>query len=123
MKTLALILSLIITLTTFNANATSDFHKGKPEKNKEQKLKSAVDRQVNKHIFYPTQGDEKNIEGNANVMLQVMPKGDVNVVLIQSGNPLVKKFIEKQVKKMKVDSNEVVAGQIFKYRFVFRAKE
>ena len=123
MKTLALALSLLITFVSFTADASNELHKGKPEKNKEQKLKTAVDRQVNKHIFYPVQGEEKNLEGKADVMLQVMPHGDVNVVLILSGNPLVKKFIEKQVKKMKVDSKEVVAGEIFKYRFVFRAKE
>lgn len=123
MKKLALALSLIMSLQSFQTFAMTDFQKGKPEKSKEQKLKTSVDRQVNKHIFYPNQGEEKNMEGKADVMLRVLPKGDVNVVLIQSGNPLVKRFIEKQVKKMKVDSKEVVAGEIFRYRFVFRAKE
>ncbi len=56
-------------------------------------------------------------------MLEVMPKGDIQVVLIQSGNPLVKNFIECQVKKMKVNTDEVIVGEIFKNRFVFKAKE
>ena len=55
-------------------------------------------------------------------MLQVLPEGDVQVVLIQTRNPLVKKFIENQVKKMKIDKAEVVTGQILKYRFVFKAR-
>lgn len=57
------------------------------------------------------------------MMLEVMPKGDIQVVLIQSGNPLVKNFIECQVKKMKVNTDEVIVGEIFKNRFVFKAKE
>jgi len=121
LKALTILIALIISVTGINANASTHSDNGKPVQNKDQKLKHFVDRQVNKHIFYPEQGSEKNLEGNADVMLQVLPKGDVNIVLIQSGNPSVKRLIEKQVKKMKVDSNEVVAGQILKYRFVFKA--
>jgi hypothetical protein len=36
---------------------------------------------------------------------------------------VMKKFIERQVSKMKVNKQEVVAGEIFKYRLVFKAKE
>lgn len=123
MKALALSIAMIISVLNMNAGINTTNNKGRKPNSKEQSLKASVDRQVSKHVFYPVQGESKNIEGKADVMLQILPEGDVRVVLIQTANPLVKKFIEKQVKKMKVDKNEVVAGEIFKYRFVFRAKE
>jgi outer membrane biosynthesis protein TonB len=123
MKALTITFAIILSVFNLSASNTDVYNKGRKPKDKAQEMKASVDQQINKHIFYPTQGNEKNLEGKADVMLQVLPQGDVQVVLIQSGNPLVKKFIEKQVRKMKIDKNEVVAGEIFKYRFVFRAKE
>jgi len=122
MKALALTLALIVSIFTANASDAGINKKGKRAKSKTEQLKAAVTSQVNKHIFYPVQGESKNIEGQADVMFQVMPAGDVQVVLIQTKNPLMKKFIENQAKKMKVGKDEYVAGEIFKYRFVFKAK-
>lgn len=85
-------------------------------------LKDAVTAQVNRHFFYPVNDGEQSVEGQADVMLQVMPQGDMQIILIQTKNPLIRKFVEQQVKKMKVDKDEVVAGEIFKYRLVFKAR-
>ncbi|MFM9986471.1 MAG: hypothetical protein ACKVOK_14625 [Flavobacteriales bacterium] len=118
MKALAATLALFIATLTMNANGNGILNKGKEKKNT---FREAVTRQINKHLFFITEDGQK-VEGNADVMLQVMPEGDVHVVLIQTKNPLVKKFIENQVKKMKIDKAEVVTGQILKYRFVFKAR-
>ncbi|MBX7051038.1 MAG: hypothetical protein K1X54_03285 [Flavobacteriales bacterium] len=120
MKALAISLLLMISVMQVNAGVlTSDKRKPR-EVNKEQTLKNALDKQVSRHIYYPSQ--EESMEGKADVMLQMMPEGDVQVVLIQTANPLMKKFIERQAKKMKVDKQDAVAGQIFRYRIVFIAK-
>ncbi len=118
MKALAMTLALIVSAMTMNANSNSIFKKGKEKKTT---FKEAVTAQVNKHLFFLATDGEK-VEGQADVMLQVMPEGDVQVVLIQTKNPLIKKFIEHQVKKMKIKKNEVVAGQVLQYRFVFKAR-
>lgn len=121
----ALVILLAIALASMNMQANNhSFKNGNPKLNtKEQALKTALDRQVNRHIFNPVVGESKNLKGKADVMLEIMPKGDIQVVLIQTANPLMKYFIEKQVKKMKVNTDEVIVGEIFKYRFVFKAKE
>lgn len=118
MKALAATLALLIATVTMNASDNGILNKGKERKNA---FREAVTRQINKHLFFLTEGNQ-SVEGQADVMLQVLPEGDVQVVLIQTRNPLVKKFIEKQVKKMKIDKSEVVTGQILKYRFVFKAR-
>ena len=118
MKALAATLAILIATFTMNANDNGILNKGKEKKNT---FREAVTRQINKHLFFLTE-EGKSVEGQADVMLQVLPEGDVQVVLIQTRNPLVKKFIENQVKKMKIDKAEVVTGQILKYRFVFKAR-
>lgn len=119
MKALIIIIAIFFSANTGFAHSEGIFNKGKKKTEKREQLKHSVDKQINRHLYYPGE----NIEGKADVMLEVMPKGDMRVVLIQTANPLMKKFIERQVKKMKVNQNEVVAGELFKYRIVFRAKE
>lgn len=123
MKALALTLALMISLLNMNASENAITKRGRKGNFQKERLQTAVDHQVNRHIFNPDRDDENKLEGKADVMLRLMPQGDIHVVLIQTNNALLKKFIEKQVKKMKIDKKEVVAGQIFKYRFVFKAKE
>jgi len=118
MKALALFIAIIASTVTMNASDCEVDKKGKTKRNS---LREAVTAQVNKHLFFLVSEGEK-VTGEADVMLQVMPDGDVQVVLIQTKNPLIKKFIERQVTKMKIDRNEVVAGEILKYRFVFKAR-
>jgi len=84
-------------------------------------VKQALDNQVSKHIFNPTVKSNA-VEGEASVMLRVMPEGNVQVVLIQTKNPLIAKFVERQVNKMKVDKEGIIIGEIFKYRFVFKTQ-
>jgi hypothetical protein len=47
----------------------------------------------------------------------------VRVILIKTKNPLLEKFIENQAKKMKVGKDEVVIGEVFRYRFSFQKSE
>jgi hypothetical protein len=108
-----------------NANA-SDFgmkNKGKKRDQQKERLQTSMNQQLNRYIYYPDEARTGKMEGKADVMLRLMPEGDVQVFLIQTANPLMKKFIERQVSKMKLNKNEVVAGEIFKYRLVFKAKE
>lgn len=118
MKALAITLALIV--STFSLSASNNGQTGNG-KDKIAAFKDAVTAQVNKHLFFLANNGEK-VEGQADVMLQVMPEGDVQVVLIQTKNILVKKFIERQVSKMKIKKDEVVTGEILKFRFVFKAR-
>lgn len=118
MKIFAITLAILVSTLTMSASDNASSNKGKGKKNT---FREAVTKQINKHLFFLNDGNE-SVEGQADVMLQVMPEGDVRVVLVQTKNPLVKKFIENQVKKMKIDKNEVQTGEILKYRFVFKAR-
>lgn len=116
-----LIIVFVSLLTYQDAFATDNGAEKRKRKSKsEVAVKSALDNQINKHIFNP--GHTGNVEGEADVMLRVMPEGNIQVVLIQTKNPLLSHFIERQVKKMKVEKNELVVGELFKYRLVFRAQ-
>jgi hypothetical protein len=119
MKSIALTLTILFSVllnTTVSAN-NSDVNRDKNKK--KTALKRSMDKEVSKHIFYP-QTTKETIEGTADVMLQVYPEGDIRVVMIQTKNPLIQKFIESQVRKMKVDKDNVVIGEVFRYRFTFK---
>jgi outer membrane biosynthesis protein TonB len=123
MKALAITLAMILSVFTIGAADYGIHHKGKKGDQKKERLKSSMNRQISRHMYYPEEARSGNLDGKADVLLEVMPEGDVQVILIQTSNPIMKKFIERQVKKMKVSKDEVVAGEIFKYRLVFKAKE
>ena len=118
MRTLAFTLSLILGLTFTSSANNTEVSKDKKSK-KQVELKRSMDKQVDKHIFFP-QNEKEAMEGTADVLLQVYPDGDVRVIMIQTKNVLIQKFIEAQVKKMKVDKDAVVIGEVFRYRFSFR---
>lgn len=120
MKTFIVLLISLMSIQSVHA-AESDITKRKRKGEKENVVKSALDTEVSKHIFNPTVKSGA-VEGEANVMLRVMPEGNVQVVLIQTKNPVIQKFIERQVSKMKVDKEGLVIGEIFKYRFVFKTQ-
>lgn len=123
MKTLAITLFLMLSFVFQGTSSTGDdLHKDKTKSKKEAQLKRSLDKQVNKHIFYPTAAHEK-MEGSADVMFQIYPDGDVRVVMIHTKNPLIRKFIEKQAQKMQVDKESVVIGEVFRYRFSFKTSE
>ncbi|MFN6379586.1 MAG: hypothetical protein ACK4WD_09935 [Flavobacteriales bacterium] len=119
MKSIALTLTILFSVL-INTTVSADNTDVNRDKNKKKTaLKRSMDKEVSKHIFYP-QSTKEEIEGTADVMLQVYPEGDVRVVLIQTKNPLIKKFIESQVRKMKVDKDSVVIGEVFRYRLTFK---
>lgn len=118
MKTLAFTLALILGLTFTSSANNTEVSKDKKSK-KQVELKRSMDKQVDKHIFFP-QSEKEAMEGTADVLLQVYPDGDIRVIMIQTKNVLIQKFIEAQVKKMKVDKDAVVIGEVFRYRFSFR---
>lgn len=122
MKTLALTLALIFGLTLTGSTSNTEVSKDKNKNRRNTELKRSVNKQVQKHIFFP-QSKEEAFEGSADVMFQVYPDGDVRVILIKTKNPLLEKFIENQAKKMKVGKDEVVIGEVFRYRFSFQKSE
>lgn len=122
MKSLALTLAFLLSIVSMSFASNDISSRDKNKKNKQVELKKNVDKQVNKHIFFPSTSSEK-LNGSADVMFQIFPDGDVRVVLIQTKNPLIKKFIESQAKKMKVNKENVVIGEIFRYRFTFKSDD
>jgi hypothetical protein len=123
MKTLAIALAILVSVLNANASDFGMKNKGKKRDQQKERLQTSMNQQLNRYIYYPDEARTGKMEGKADAMLRLMPEGDVQVFLIQTANPLMKKFIERQVSKMKLNKNEVVAGEIFKYRLVFKAKE
>jgi hypothetical protein len=120
MKTFAIALAILLSVFTANASSTVD---KKKTNSKRATLKAAITKQINRHFFYPVSDTEESVEGFADVTFQVLPEGNVQVLMIQTKNALVRKFIERQAAKMKVDKDQVVVGEIFQYRLTFKAKE
>ncbi len=119
MKTFAIALAILLSVFTADASSTVD---KKKNNSKRTTLKTAITKQINRHFFFPINQSEESIVGSADVTFQVLPEGNVQVLLIQTKNVLVRKFIERQAAKMKVDKDQVVVGEIFKYRLTFKAK-
>jgi hypothetical protein len=114
MKPIILFLSLLF----FAVNANAAECKEKP-KSKKSKVESSVERQVEKHLFYPVK-NVKEMEGAAEVVLEIFPNGNVYALSVQTKNPLIKRFVERQVNKMKVEASASDVGKIFRYRIQFK---
>jgi hypothetical protein len=119
MKTFAITLAILLSVFTADASSTVD----KKKNSKRSTLKEAITKQIYKHFFFPVIENEESMEGSANVTFQVLPEGNVQVLLVQTGNPAVRKFIERRASKIKVSKDLVVAGEIFQFRLTFKAKE
>jgi hypothetical protein len=118
MKALTILFALMFTFSHADASQLDTQKKKKPQTSS---VENQVNKEVRRHLFNPAVTG-KEVNGEAAVMLEVMPGGNLKVVTINTKNPLLKKFIENQVKKMKVDSDELVVGELFRYKFVFKAQ-
>lgn len=118
MKAFALTLSILLGIVLTGTAGSGDMINDKNIVRKHLSLKRSLNKEVNKHIFYP-QGTVQ-LEGSADVMLQIYPDGTVRTIMIQTKNPEIREFIENQVRKMKVDKDSVIIGEVFRYRINFK---
>jgi anion-transporting ArsA/GET3 family ATPase len=118
MKALVILLSVFFVSFQMNASSSIESKKKKPQY---ASVESQVTKQINRHFFNPSVTG-KDVQGEASVMLEVMPEGNLKVATINTKNPVLKKFIENQVKKMQVDSDQIVVGELFRYKLVFKAQ-
>lgn len=117
MKTLTLaILALIFSTNIAFAHGEKD----RPRNKKEKGVEASVEKQVQRHLFFPVNKADE-IEGTADILLEVFPNGNMRAVTIRTSNPVVKRFVENQVSKMKVDSQSGDVGKLFRYRLTFKA--
>jgi hypothetical protein len=118
MKALIIFLSIFFSFTQANASNLEVVKKKKPQTSD---VATQLGKEINRHIFNPSVAGEE-VKGEAAIMLEVMPEGNLRVVTINTKNPLIQKFVELQVKKMRIDSDELVVGELFRYRLVFKAQ-
>lgn len=117
MKTLTLVLIAFI----FSSNVVlAHGEKDRPRNKKEKGVEASVEKQVQKHLFFPVNKADE-IEGTADILLEVFPNGNMRAVTIRTSNPVVKRFVENQVSKMKVDSQTGDVGKLFRYRLTFKS--
>jgi hypothetical protein len=114
MKTILFFFSLFFFSVQTHATAWKD----KP-KYKKSKVEASVERQVQRHLFYPVK-NAKEMEGAAEVVLEIFPNGKVYALSVQTKNPLIKRFVERQVNKMKVEASAGDVGKVFRYRLHFK---
>jgi hypothetical protein len=115
MKTLLITLALFV--GTVNIQASSQpLEAGEP---KTLALKKAVQKQLNKYLFFPVMKQDSG-EGQADVMLQVYPNGEIKPVFIKTENNLLRAFLERQISRMRIDPENVIAYEVFRFRFAFR---
>lgn len=120
MKALVILFAFFLSHSAIQANSADQLKKKKPQTSQNH-VAQQVGKEINRHIFNPS-AQGADIKGEAAVMLEMMPEGNLKVVTIQTQNPLLQKFIERQVKKMKIDSDELVVGELFRYKLVFKAQ-
>lgn len=115
MKTL--IFALVLLTGSVNIQASSQpTGEGNPRENA---LKKAVQRQVNKFLFFPVM-KESSGEAEADIMLQVYPNGEIKPVFIKTENNLIRAFLVRQISRMRIDPEKVVAYAVFRFRLAFR---
>ena len=93
--------------------------KDRPKTKKSKGVEASVEKQVQRHLFFPVT-KSKEIEGTADILLEIFPNGNVRAVTIRTSNPVVKRFVEHQVSKMKVDAQSGDVGKLFRYRLTFK---
>lgn len=89
-----------------------------PSKSAASQVKSAVDKVIQKRLFYPL---SDAAEGAAQVSVEVKPSGQLELLSIETDNPKIKRFIERRLSSVVVrDVNVPGEGEVFHYKIVFR---
>jgi hypothetical protein len=116
MKTITFIFCLLASVISANANFSNDITKSEgPET---AIAKSAMEREVARHFYFPI--GQLKLTGEAEVMLRVLPEGNVEVLLMNSDNDELKKFILRQVNKFRLSKEEVKQGEVYRYKLCFK---
>ena len=120
MKALVILCAMMMTFVQANAS-NLEINKKKKGSGQTTDVANQMSKEINRHLFNPSVLG-KEVKGEAAIMLEVMPEGNLKVVTIHTKNLMIQKFVENQVKKMKIDSNELVVGELFRYKLVFRTQ-
>ena len=80
--------------------------------------RSAMERAIARYFYYPV--GKLGITGEAEIMLRVMPEGNVELLMLSSDNNAVKEFVTRQVPKISLAKDEIVAGEVYRYRLCFK---
>ncbi len=115
MKTLIFALILL----TGSANIQASCQPVAERNPREEALRKAVQKQVNKFLFFPIM-KETTGETEADIMLQVYPNGEIKPVFIKTENSLIRAFLVRQISRMRIDPEKVVAYEVFRFRLAFR---
>ncbi len=84
---------------------------------------SALDRLMNRKIFYPESLRSQHIEATVMVKLKINEKAKIEIVSIQSDSEEMKKAVERQVMNLKYKATSNLIGSEFDYTFKFKVQE
>ena len=116
MKTITFIFCLLASVISANANVSNEITRSEgPET---AIAKSAMEREVARHFYYPI--GQMKLTGEAEVMLRVLPEGNVEVLLMNTDNAELKEFITRQVTKFRLSKDEIKQGEVYRYRLCFK---
>lgn len=70
----------------------------------------------------PSPGEEaiKHLDGTVEVSFRIDVKGKVEIVSIQATHPQLADYVINKLNRIQLDKSDSAAGQIIKYRFVFK---
>jgi len=85
--------------------------------------RDALDRLMNRKIFYPESLRAQHIEATVSVKLKINEKAKIEIVSIQSDSEEMKAAVEHQVMNLKYKATPGLIGSEFDYTFTFKVQE
>jgi len=116
MKTITIIVSLLAAVFTTQASQMNETTA--IEASETAIARSAMEREVARHFYYPI--GQMKLTGEAEIMLRVLPEGNVELIMMNSSNDELKRFITKQLSKFRFAKDEVKAGEVYRYKLCFK---
>ena len=85
--------------------------------------KNALDRLMNRKIFYPEALSAKGVEATVKVTVRVNELGALEVTSITSDSQEMSEAVQKQVEKLKFTAPNELIGKEYEYSFRFQVQK
>jgi len=108
--------ALIFFFTLLLSGSVFAHNPGNSDPSKSDRLKS----QLNRHVVFPTSAP---VYGEVDVVLQVNPLGEVEVLQSRSLNEQLSDYVAKKLEKVRLTKDDISLGQVIRYRFVFKKQD
>ncbi|MDZ4823439.1 MAG: hypothetical protein SH856_08270 [Flavobacteriales bacterium] len=119
MKTLAFFFAMMAGVTATSLSPPDRTSPPEDVSASRAETKAALDKLIYKNIYYPVFSKLEN-GSTADVTFKVEENGMLTILSIHASNSSVRSFVEGQLENVKLKKEDVMAGEMFRYRLRFK---